>query len=578
LALALAITLVVFLPAMQNDFVNWDDDRYVLNSRVIKDLSPENIRIFFTEYHHGLYQPLTLLSLAIDHAIGGPGPFLYHLVNVILHLFNTGLVFLLIYLLAGHLHVAFIAALLFGIHTLHVESVAWVTERKDVLYAAFFLSSLIAYLRYVTNGKGRYFALALLLFLLSLLSKAQAVSLAFTLFILDFWFSRPLRDKKVLLEKLPFLALSLLFGVLALHAQSSVGALSEASGTPLSDRIAFASFGLSQYVIKLLAPFRLAAIYPYPNWAGEAFPPQMWIYPALVVAVLAGVAFSLRSSKVLAVGAAFFLVNIGLMLQVVPAGTAFMADRFTYVPSVGFVFLVGMGYHHLTQRIPRLLRPLQLGLTGYVILLGGLTFQRVQVWNDSLSLWNDVLEKFPSTKYALNNRGVALLAVGDTKGAIRDFERAIEIDPEYSKPFENRGGARLSQGDYPGAIEDFTQAIRLTPEGAATAFYNRGLAHDYLGNPVLAIEDYDEAIRLDPDLATAYYSRGSARGNIGDLAGAVDDFGRAAQLDSADPRPILNRGVVWLTVGDTVSACRDWDVAAKLGSAAADERLNLICR
>jgi tetratricopeptide (TPR) repeat protein len=575
-AAALVVTFVAFSPALQNDFVNWDDDAYVVNSSVIKDLSPENIRDFFTEYHHGLYQPLTLLSLALDYAAGGLDPFVYHLVNVLLHLINTGLVFALVYLLAHQLPVALLAAALFGVHPLHVESVAWVTERKDVLYGAFFLASLIAYVRYVRQGQARHYAWALVLFLLSLLAKAQAVSLAITLFVIDFWFDRSLRDRKVLLEKAPFLVLALVFGMTALSAQASAGALSGGSATRLIQRLAHASYGLVSYVVRLVAPTRLSAIYPYPEWGGGSLSPKLWVYPLVVLSGFAAVVFALKHSKALFFGVAFFVINIGLMLQVVPAGTAFMADRFSYLPSVGFFFLIGMGYHAVATRSPRLARPLQLALLAYVALLGALTFHRTQVWRDSLSLWNDVLGRYPEVPFALNNRGIARYASGDVEGAVADYERAIELQPDYSKPYENRGNARLALGQYREAIADYDMAIRLDPSQATTHF-NRGLARDYLGDPASAIWDYDEALSLAPDFTEAYYSRGGARANTGDLAGAIDDYSQAIQLDPTVARSFLNRGVVKFAVGDTTGACQDWTAAARLGSEAAIEQLREGC-
>ena len=575
IATAVAVTAAVFFPALDNQFVNWDDDAYIVDSRVIEELSAKNVWSYFTDFHHGLYQPLTLLSFAFDHALGGPDPFVYHLVNVLLHLASTALVFALVWLLAGRSSVAFVSALVFGVHTLHVESVAWVTERKDVLYAFFFLASCVAYVRYVQAGERRLHLLALALFLLSLLAKAQAVSLAVTLLVLDFWFGRSLKDRKVWIEKLPFLALALLFGIMALIAQASAGAIDTTEHGPLVERIGFASYALVHYVMRLFAPVRLSAIYPYPQWEG-ALSPEVWLYPLIVVVGLAGVAYSVKRSRVLAVGVGWFLVNIALMLQVVPAGTAFMADRFTYVASVGFAFLIGMGYRAAVNGTPRLRPPLTAGLAAWILFLGGLTLQRVEVWQDSISLWSDVLDKHPGQPFALNNRGIALAAEGDVEGALRDYDRAIQVDPSYSKPYENRGNVRLSRGHYAEAIEDYSRALERAPS-EATAYYNRGLAWDYLGDPRAAIRDYDEAIRLDPDLVDAYYSRGGARGNTGDLAGAADDFDRAAQLDPDDPRPVLNRGVVWLAMGDTTSACRDWMRASRMGSAAASERLNGVC-
>lgn len=580
--LVLGLTLVAYLPAFEAGFVNWDDDVYILTNTLIRELSAEGIFRMFSEPYYGQYQPLVLLSFALDYRFAGLDPTWYHTVNVLLHVANTALVLVLIRALSGRFDVAVIAAAIFGMHPLHVESVAWVTERKDLLYGFFYLASIIAYVTYIRRSNKWLYAIALGLFLLSLLSKAQAVTLVLTLPLIDWllYRHRDLRWREIVLEKIPFLVAALAFGSLALVAQGAAGGL--AMGVPLTfvDRVVYGSYNLVHHVARLFVPVRLSAVYPNPTQEGGFSALETLLYPVLVLVLISLAAWSVTRMKGggagvrrgVAFGLGFVLVNVLPMLQLVPAGTAMMNDRFAYIPSIGFCYLVGVGLGGLRDARPRLAAPLAVAACVYVLALGTATWERTRVWRDGLSLWNDVLAKYPDKALAYNNRGMALAEQGRLAEAIEDYDRAISLEPDYVRALNNRGSARLVQGDHEAAIRDFNQALRLDP-AYAESYYNRGLALDYLGDKEGAIRDYGAAIDLKPDFADAYYGRGGARANVGDLGGAVEDFSAALEIDQDHARAYLRRGVVRDVLGDVAGACLDWRAAADRGSEEAANRL-----
>ncbi len=580
--LVLGLTLVAYLPALKAGFVNWDDDVYLLTNTLIRELSAEGILHIFSQPYYGQYQPLVLLSFAFDYHFAGLDPTWYHTVNVLLHVANTGLVLVLVRALSGRFNVAVMAAAIFGVHPLHVESVAWVTERKDLLYGFFYLASLIAYVNYIKRSKKWLYAIALALFLLSLLSKAQAVTLVLTLPLVD-WLLYRHRDmgwRWIALEKTPFFVGALAFGSLALVVQGAAGGLAMAEPIGLADRVVYGSYNLVHHLMRLFVPVRLSAIYPNPTQEGGFSALEMLLYPSLVLILIWLTQRSLRHTqggeasvrRGVVFGLGFVVVNVLPMLQFIPAGTAMMNDRFAYISSIGFCYLVGVGLGGLRDARPRLAAPLAIAASAYLVVLGFATWERTLVWRDGLSLWNDVLAKYPDKALAYNNRGLALAEQSRLAEAIEDYDRAIFLEPDYVKAFNNRGSAKLLRGDHEAAIRDFNQALRLDP-AYAESYYNRGLALDYLGDTEGAIRDYGEAIELKPGFADAYYSRGGARANAGDLRGALEDFSATLEIAPDHARAYLRRGVVRGVLGDASGACSDWRAAAERGSDEAASRL-----
>jgi tetratricopeptide (TPR) repeat protein len=567
----LTITFIAYLPTFQNEFTNWDDYEYVVKNFKMRNLGVESIKAFFSDIHMGNYHPLTMLSLAIDYHISGLSPNMYQFTNILLHLINTTLVFWLVLLLLNHIHykrsieIAIITAVLFGVHTLHVESVSWVSERKDVLYSMFFLFSLIAYVKYVIEKKNKFYFYSLILFLLSLLSKGQAVSLAVTILAVDYLFSRKLLSRKVILEKIPFFALALAFGFIAIYAQQSGESIHVKEVSYVNERILFACYGFIMYIFKLIIPLRLSAYYSYPDEIHGSLPVEFWFYLVAVVALIVLFIYLFKKQKrVLVFAFLFYVMNIFLVLQLLPVGNAIMADRYSYIPSIGFFFLIGIGYSYVVDRSKNIRVLVIFIMIAYVILLAFMTSSRIRIWHDSLTLWNNVISRHDNFSIPYINRGSAKEELDDYEGALEDYNKAISLSPELFLSYNNRGNIFYRLKDFEGALKDYNKAISLN-SNYYLAYDNRGTVHLEFGNIGDAIKDYNKAVSLNPDFDETYYNRGVAKARLGDFQAALIDYDKAIEINDKSINAYHNRGLLkGQQLGDLQGALSDFNTLIKL--------------
>jgi protein O-mannosyl-transferase len=584
LAIISIATIAAYSPAFNNEITNWDDDNYIVKNPWLQELNNENLKAIFTEYYMGNYHPLAMLSLTIDFQIGGMNkddeitPFIYHFTNILLHLINTLLVFWLIWILIGKFEISVLTALLFGLGTIHVESVAWISERKDVLYAMFFIASLISYVYYVKKKQAKYYIYAFLLFILSLFSKGQAVSLAVTLFIIDFLFERKLLNTKVLLEKVPFLILAGIFGIIAIKAQSAGNALHDSDSYEFYKRIGFAGYAFAQYIIKLTFPIELSAIYPYPDIINKSIPGYYWLFmiPSLLVAY--AFFYYLKRNKFVAFCIGFFIINIVLLLQLIPVGSAILADRYTYIPSIGFHLLMAWLIFKLVEKNNQN-KTLIYALSGiYLLVIGYSSFERCKIWKDSMTLWDDTVEKSPKAVVAWNNRGSIKDRDKKHEEAIEDFTRAIVLKPDYVHAFYNRGTSKKDWAKelndsimLQSALKDFNQALKFEPD-FLEGYHNRGITYENLSDYARSVEqkndllnkalaDYNKTIEIDPTYENALVNRGVIKGKMGNMDAAIEDFNQAIELQPDNASAYSNRGRAYEGKSDLESALRDYSLA-----------------
>ncbi len=320
----LLLTVIAYWPVFKAEFVNWDDPDYVANNLTIRSLS--NIKAIFTTPIQGNFHPLSMLSLAFNYAISGMEPGSYHVLNLLFHLINIVLVFYFVNKLTEQkFWIATVTALLFALHPLHVESVAWVAERKDVLYTTFFIAGLIAYLNYLKSKKISKLIPVLFFYLLSLMSKPAAVIFPVVLLAIDLYFER-LKNLNTYFEKIPFFLLALILGVLTLQAQTAKGAVADVSLFPFVFRFFFGFYGIMMYLINTVFPFNLCTFYPYPP-VNQSLPTSYYLSIIVTIGLAFVFFYSLNKHKIIGFGLLFFIVNLVLCLHFFSVGCAFFGVR-----------------------------------------------------------------------------------------------------------------------------------------------------------------------------------------------------------------------------------------------------------
>ncbi len=609
LAVAIAfLACAVYLPALQNDFLNWDDNVYVVENPFIRSFNANLFREAFFRFTASNWHPLTWISHALDYAVWGLNPWGHHFTNILLHGINTFLVVLLIMTLleaarerpanqgsTGFLNDRTILAvgagtgLLFGLHPLHVESVVWVAERKDLLCALFFLLSVMMYLKYGVAGRNesgrrngflrfkdkRYWA-ALGFFILALLSKPMAVSLPLVLLILD-W--HPLHRigsfrsfRLAFTEKLPFAALSLISSVLTLLAQKSGGALVAFESEPLLKRMIVAFHSVIAYLLKLVLPVGLKPFYTYPRHASI----MTFEYGAAIFFVAGITAIAImtaRRHKELLLIWCYYVVTLIPVLGIVQAGGQAMADRYVYLPGIGPLFAASMmlawGSEKLNRSVQwsRVYRPASLVVISLLLVtLSWLTVRQIGIWKNNIVFWSHVIAQVPTQfPLAYNNRGIAYEDQGRLNDALADFNKALAVNPSYADAYYNRGKALDAMGDSDAAIADFNKVLDLNP-GNYFACNNLGVLYGKAGSYGNAMEYFNRAVAINPQYAESYFNRGLTSFFAGRDDDALEDFNRTIALKSDFIPAYYKRAALYFKMGRRELALKDLRKACDLGS------------
>ena len=564
LCLIFVIVFATFLPFLKNGFVNWDDDRYVTENTIIRSLSLNNIKDIFTSFYLGHYHPITMLSYLFEYQLFKLNPFGYHLNNLILHLLNCLLVFWLIFILTGSISISLLTAILFGIHPLQVESVAWISERKNVLYAFFFLGAVISYLCYFRRGrKLKYYFLCLSLFILSLLSKSMAVTLPLVLFLMDYLFRRK-ADKTMFVEKIPFFVLSLIFGIIAIFGVHSSGAIRQESTCSLLSILIVASYGIVFYLSRIFLPFKLSCLYPYYG-TGNIF----FLYSMITVVILTiGVIISARHTRKVIFGSALFLCALLPALQFIPNGEIIVADRYGYIASIGIFYILAEAIFWLFSSKIKHNRFKQAILLIALILIAGVlvsvTWKRCRVWRDSLSLWSDVLNKYPNVATAYNSRGAEYLAKKEYAKAYADFMSALSIDQNYYEAYFNLGSLYSSKGDYNEAVKLINKTLQINP-GYLKAYDMLATIYGLTGKHSEVISICKKVIQIKHDYVQAYINLCSAYGNLGNFQEAIAYGEKAIAINPISALAHMNLSAAYFYTKKYNLAIKHCDRAVALG-------------
>lgn len=572
----------------------------------------------FTGHTHGNYSPLVVMTYCLEHTfdtIVQPGqmavenfqPFLYHFDNVLLHVATTALAFFFFRALGVRGWGLALGTALFGIHPMRSESVAWVTERKDVLYGLFYIAALLTYWKYVTEQKSKFYAFTLILGLLSLFSKIQAVSLPLSMLAMDWLAGRDLKSMKVWLEKLPFFALSLVFGLVGIHFLNEAEGFKD-TGYSLVERFFFATASLWNYLYKVPVPLGLSAYYPYPK--SGSLPVLYYASPIALAAIGWWVWGSLKHGKTLAFGFLFFLVNIVFVLQFKGAGKAFMSDRFTYIPYLGLFFILAKTYSDIENgRIKSGLKSIAPYLAaGFIALCAVLTLLQNSTWKSSVSLWENASAQNPNDPLSWSNLGLAQddlkeyekaaksydqalkvdpvhfdatfnLAVAFNKlkrydDAAKMFGRAMELKPDYADSWYARGQVYLLKGDYPKAIADFEKFATMDSKEPKDKIQSSlGMAYSSAGQNDRALAAYDLALKIKPD-PEYHFRKGNTLAAMGKMPEAIACYDASLALAPDYVEAVNNKGNAYASMGKFADALPYFDKAIALKPDAANFKFN----
>ena len=573
----LLVTGICFFPMLKNQLTNWDDEYYVVQNALLR--GPDWAGIFSKPIVSN-YHPITIASLAANYAMTGLDASSYLISNLLLHLINTGLVFYFIWLISGkRLWVAAFTAIVFGIHPMHVESVAWVSERKDLLYTLFFLLSLIQYWYFLTNKKNKNLIYCFLFFALSILSKPATIILPFILVLLDYWYGRKF-TKKLIVEKIPFVLVSFLFAVITVRLQSKT-AIAGLDFYPLWARFFFATYTSMMYIVRFFVPYPLSAFHPFPMTKSLGWP--IMLSPLFMLALLAVMWFK-RKNKLLMFSFFFFMINLALVLQIISIGGTLLAERYTYVPYIGMAFFIGMMLDKYSATINR---SLLWGITGAVVLVFGIiTFQRTKVWKDSDTLWTNVLKHFPNSSVPRTNRANYLIRISsapENKGrqnellqrALEDCNEALKVPINHAKAYENRQNIYLRLNKDSLALSDASSLIRLEPMNRL-GYYTKGAVYQRFNIPDSAILYFNKCLEISPSTDFALNNRGSLLFNYyKKYKEAMADFTKAIQINPQGDY-YLNRSYCYYQLGQVELAKADVRVAIQKNIAIPDNYRQLL--
>jgi len=541
----LFLVLAVYAPVRRFDYINFDDPTYVTRNRhVTGGLTTDNLRWAFTATAGANWFPLTWISMMADVQLFGAGAGPQHVTNVLIHAASTLLLFWVLKRLTGATFPSAAVAFLFAVHPQHVESVAWVTERKDVLSALFWMLALCSYARYAPHRKPGPYLLTLLFYGLGLMAKPMVVTLPLILVLLDVW---PLRIfscqtmRTLIWDKLPFFALAIVMSAVTYYAQTQAGAVRSLTATPWGLRLGNAVNSGAVYIWKTVWPSRLAVFYPMRTG------PPAWqvVLSALVLLGLTIVALlTVRSRPYLAVGWFWYLIAILPVIGIVQAGEQARADRYTYLPGIGLSIMLAFAVADAWRRWPKM-RPAWVAVccaAGVALVI--LTSRQLSYWENSMMLFQHANQVTEDNYIAHGCLGEAFRAEGRYDEALAEYRKALALNPQYVAALINFGAVLGRVGRIAEAIPPLQSAVRLQHDDVA-ARNGLGLALALEGHLNEALEQFEIAILLDPDSVEAHISLGQTLGNLGHLDQAIAEFSEALRLqpDSAEARTNLQKAL-----------------------------------
>jgi tetratricopeptide (TPR) repeat protein len=547
LIVVVLITFICFIPSLNNQFTTWDDDSYITQNPYITSFSTPNIKALCTKEFVGNWQPLTMLTYAWNYSTSKLNPGAYFLTNLILHLLNVCLVFLLALSLLenmvkkgyagikGNYLFAGLCALWFGIHPMHVESIAWASERKDVLYTFFYLVSLLFYMRYIKEKKLKWMLYVFVFFFLSCLSKPMAVVLPLSLLAIDILLKRKI-EVKLFTEKLPLFMLSLIMGGLAFYEQQHGGAVTSFQALTFGERIMFPAYGFIMYCLKFVLPINLSSYYPYPDLTGPPLPAIFFIAPFIAIALISiplYIAYKKGNNnfRLTVFGIGFYLANLVFVLQFISVGKTIMADRYSYVSYFGLFFTLLYLAFTLIEKRNAFSMPIQIALLGVTLLFSITCYARTKVWHSTETLWRDVATKYPmKVGEAYESLGNYYAATGNLDSAYTNYKVLSTIYFRDPYVFDRLGNICLQKQDFEQALISFNKSLAID-SNYYFSIVDRANVYARMTKFTLALADYSHACRINPTDEKVLLKKGTVEMNMGDIKAALIDFNKTLTID-----------------------------------------------
>ena len=566
-AFLVLITFCIYLPSvLTNDFVHLDDALLITRNPAVQQISFWSLKEIFTTFDPELYVPLTLFTYQIEHAMFGLNPVVFHLTNLILHVANAVLVFWILFVLSQKRRIAFLGAMLFALHPIQTEAVVWAAARKDVLSAFFFLGSFLTFLLHRRDHVQKFYRWSIALFFLGLLSKVSILMMPILLFLLDWKDRRPLTRASIQ-EKIPYLALSVVFGIVAI-----VGKTQNLASTDLLTTLLLMSKSILHYLWKLMFPLHLTAIYTQEapvTLASEAFQASV----AGVILLLFLTMLLARRSRTVAFGIGFFL------LMLLPSGTNFLkneflffaSDRYIYLASMGLFFLIALAVDRLCASSKKIVAiGAQVCSVLIVTIFAGLSVAQARTWRDSIALYEQSLRFYPRFVLVWNNLGDYHMQTGNFAKAQEMFEHAVALDPTLIVIQTNLGNAYRENNRFDRAIATFEAVIhRIEAKehpGPAElgAYYFLGELLDQMGKREESLRQFERAIAKGPDFAETYFNLGLQHQKHGDPVRAEEAFRKAIAVDAIYARAHYHLAAVLAEQGKIAEAILELEESLRI--------------
>lgn len=615
-AILAGVTLLAMSPVLNAGFVDIDDKKLILDKADMFLNKPG--RVFTNGYGSPHYKPVTYFTWMLEYRMAGPNPFIFHLNNLLLHIFNTLLVFFLVRRIAPQFQrlkdhavpIAFFTALLFGVHPMHVESVGWVVERKDVLYTFFYLLGLTAYVRYLDEQRMWYLPLSAAAYFLSILSKSPGITMLPILFLLDFVWQRKL-SAKLFLEKTGHFAV-FTYGLFALgilgrrHGEGSVAAMltekklaraeNIAKHTSVYGKAVLAALRAFLWYVHSWIPVRLSLGYPREQII-SFFGPLIHVFPWIMASAAAGLLWFARKYRLLFFSHAFFFITLGPAIVRLDLGIGiYMSDRYVYLSVLGLMFLLAAWIWTMPERgwLTQKTKP---GILIVLVAIAALmSFVESKVWKNTETLWTNVIDKYPAVDYAWVNRasyyreqgqfdralqdinkgiplddnanariqrGLIYRQMGNPQQALEDYNRALALDPDNTQAYTNRGNALLDLGRYRQAVADYEKVLAKEPGNIKTRV-NLAIAYSSLREFDKAEAAFAEADRYGPDYPDLHVNRAIMYYESRQYANAIPSYQRYLQLRPDDHQVYSDMGVVYSLMGNHQNAVEAYSRAIQI--------------